>query len=89
MENNERTNALNFTEGTANIFGVPQVFTVPKVAEIIGSNKEYVRKLIKSGELRAIKLGGIKVTSMELVRFLTENAGKDLNDPFNPKDLVA
>lgn len=41
-----------------------------------------VRKLIKAGELNAIKFSskGLKIPANELQRFLTENAGRDFTD---------
>lgn len=65
-----------------------QVLTIAMVAEIIGSNRSYVRNLIKSGQLKAMKLGNLKVSSFELKRFLQASEGLDLTDPFNPKPLA-
>lgn len=45
-------------------------------------------KLIKSGNLQALKLGSLKVTSLELERFIKEATGKDFSDLENVKDLV-
>lgn len=39
-----------------------------------------VRKLIESGELKAIKFKGLKIPASELLRFLQENAGRDFTD---------
>lgn len=63
------------------------VFTVTQVSKIIRSNPEYVRKLIRSGNLKAIRLGELKIPSSELKSFLQRSLGTDLTDPFNPKPL--
>ena len=59
------------------------LYSVPQVSKIIHTNPAYVRKLIKSGALRAIRLGEVKVLASELKDFLERNNGNDLTDPFN------
>ena len=68
---------------------IVSVYTVPQVAKILHTNPRCVRDLVKSGELRALKQGEIKISSVELLRFLTENTGMDLTDPFHKKPLTA
>lgn len=63
------------------------LYTIPEVSKLIKSNANYVRELLKSGQLKGLQLGNIKVRKSELERFLKENEGKDLTDPFNIKDL--
>lgn len=80
---------MEYTEIFSKIFeNVLTVYTVPQIAKILHTSNESVRKLIKSGELRALKQGELKVSSTALLRFLTENEGYDLSDPFNKKILV-
>ena len=43
--------------------------------------------LIKRGQLVGLKLGRMKVSTIEPDDFLVRNAGKDLTDPFNVKNL--
>lgn len=63
------------------------LYTIPEVSKLIKSNANYVRELLKSGQLKGLQLGNVKVRKLELERFLKENEGKDLTDPFNIKDL--
>lgn len=63
------------------------LYTIPEVSKLIKSNANYVRELLKSGQLKGLQLGNVKVRKSELERFLKENEGKDLTDPFNIKDL--
>lgn len=66
---------------------VPQLFEVAEVAKLLKCNKNKVYDLIKSGQLQGLKLGRMKVSSVELENFLERNIGKDLTDPFNVKAL--
>ncbi|QFF98819.1 DNA-binding protein [Psychrobacillus glaciei] len=50
-------------------------------------DKGFVYKLIKSGQLIGLKLGRMKVSTIELEEFMRRNAGKDLTDPCNVKEL--
>lgn len=52
-------------------------YTVKEVSKFIGIAESDVRKLIVSGELRAIKFRSIKVPAIELERFLQNSTGKD------------
>ncbi|TQR27195.1 DNA-binding protein [Lysinibacillus sphaericus] len=60
---------------------------VAEVAKRLKCNRNKVYDLIKSGQLVGLKLGRMKVTTIELDDFLVRNTGKDLTDPFNVKDL--
>ena len=64
-----------------------QVFTVPEVAKIIGTNVDYVYKLQKSGLLKFMKIGRWKVRKVTLEAFLEKWDGWDISDPFNPKQI--
>lgn len=64
-----------------------QLYEVAEVAKILKCNKNMVYALIKSGQLQGLKLGRMKVSTFELDSFMQRNAGKDISDPFNVKDL--
>lgn len=66
-----------------------QLLEVSEVAKLLKCNKNKVYELIKSGQLQGLKLGRMKVSSIELNNFFERNKGKDLSDPFNVKDLYA
>lgn len=55
-------------------------YTVKEVSKFIGIGESDVRKLIASGELKAIKFRTIKVPAIELYRFLQDSTGKDFTD---------
>lgn len=63
------------------------VYTVKEVSEIIHTNPAYVYSLIKSGLLPALKLGSYKIRKSALLKFLNDNEGNDVTDPFNIKSL--
>lgn len=64
-----------------------KLLKVEEVAVELNTTKHRVYKLIKRGELRAIKLGHTKVPITELEDFISRNIGKDLTDLDNIKDL--
>ncbi|MHC1720832.1 MAG: helix-turn-helix domain-containing protein [Clostridiaceae bacterium] len=64
-----------------------KLLTVTEVSRIIKSNKNYVYNLINSGLLKALKLGSLKVTQAELMRFLDQYNGMDLSDFDNIKKI--
>lgn len=64
-----------------------ELLDVAEVAKRLKCNKNKVYELIKSGQLLGLKLGRMKVSTIELNDFLVRNAGKDLTDPFNVKEL--
>lgn len=64
-----------------------ELLEVAEIAKRLKCNKNKVYDLIKSGQLVGLKLGRMKVSTIELDDFLARNAGKDLTDPFNVKDL--
>ncbi len=63
------------------------VYTVPEVAAIIKSNTDYVYKLQKSGLLKFMQMGRLKVRKATLEAFLEKWDGWDISDPFNPKQI--
>ncbi|AHN22026.1 helix-turn-helix domain-containing protein [Lysinibacillus varians] len=64
-----------------------ELLEVAEVAKRLKCNRNKVYELIKSGQLLGLKLGRMKVSTIELENFMIRNAGKDLTDPFNVKDL--
>jgi len=64
-----------------------ELLEVAEIAKRLKCNKNKVYDLIKSGQLLGLKLGRMKVSTIELNDFLVRNAGKDLTDPFNVKNL--
>lgn len=63
------------------------LYTVNEVSKLIKSNTDYVYKLIKTGRLPVLKLGGYKVRKSALLNFLEKYEGKDLTNPEDIKDL--
>lgn len=63
------------------------LYTVPEIAKILKVDQHKVYELIEKKVLIGLKLGRLKVTRAELLRFLTEYTGKDLSDLDNIKDL--
>lgn len=60
-----------------------KLFSLPQVSKILHASPTYVRNLVRSGALKAIRLGEIKVLASELDDFLRRNNGMDLSDPYN------
>lgn len=60
------------------------VYTVDEVAEILRCGPNYVRKLIKSGKLKCMKLGHIKIRKSTLEEFLELYEGYDMTNPMKP-----
>lgn len=56
------------------------ILTVPQAAQLIHTNQQRVRNLIKAGYIKALKLGELKIRRQEIDRFLKEAEGYDLND---------
>ncbi len=63
------------------------LYTVPEVATLLKTDEPTVRELIRKNVLVGLKLGRLKVTKIELLRFLRDYAGKDLSDLDNVKEL--
>ena len=64
-----------------------ELLEVAEVAKRLKCNKNKVYELIKVGALQGLKLGRMKVSTFELDAFMIRNAGKDLTDPYNIKEL--
>lgn len=63
------------------------LYTVPEVAEILKTNKNYVYTLYKAGLLKFLKLGRLKCRKETLEEFLAKYEGYDITDPANIKEL--
>lgn len=64
-----------------------ELFTIREVSKRLKMNTSDTYKLIKSGNLQALKLGSLKVSSYELERFIRDATGKDFSDLENVKEL--
>ena len=64
-----------------------ELFTIREVSKRLKMNTSDTYKLIKSGNLQALKLGSLKVTSYELERFIREATGQDFTDLSNVTEL--
>lgn len=59
------------------------LYTVPEVAKILKTSVDYVYKLQRTGVLRFLKIGRLKVRKQTLEEFLAKYDGYDLTDPEN------
>lgn len=48
-----------------------KLLTVSETAEILRTNRNHVYKLIHANELKAVKIGSLKVPQSELVAFIS------------------
>lgn len=64
-----------------------KIYTVDELAKKLGTNKNYIYDLKKSGLLRFMKLGRLKVREEDVEEFLAWAVNKDVTDPFNVVDL--
>lgn len=64
-----------------------ELFTIKEVSKKLKLNVSDTYKLIRAGHLQALKLGALKVTSLELEKFIRESSGKDFSDLNNVKEL--
>ena len=65
----------------------PILYTVTETAELLKVNRNSVYDLLKKNVIRGLKLGSLKITRNELLRFLEENNGKDLSNLEDIKEL--
>ena len=63
------------------------LYTVSQVAKIYKTSTRVIRNLIRSGALKGIRLGDMKVTHTEMMDFLSRNTGMDLSNPYNIKPI--
>jgi excisionase family DNA binding protein len=66
----------------------PVLYTVTEAAELLKVNRNSVYDLLKNNVIRGLKLGSLKITRTELIKFLEENNGKDLSNLEDIKDLT-
>ena len=66
----------------------PVLYTVSEAAELLKVNRNSVYDLLKKNVIRGLKLGSLKITRNELIKFLEENNGKDLSNLEDIKDLA-
>ncbi|MCY9547309.1 helix-turn-helix domain-containing protein [Lysinibacillus xylanilyticus] len=64
-----------------------ELLEVAEVAKRLKCNRNKVYELIKSDTLQGLKLGRMKVSTIELDNFMVRNTGKDLTDPYDVKML--
>lgn len=64
-----------------------ELLTIKEVSQRLKINATDTYKLIKAGHLQALKLGSLKVTSLEFERFIREASGKDFSDLNNVVEL--
>ena len=64
-----------------------ELLDVTQVSKLLKCNRNKVYDLINSGALVGLKLGRVKVSTIELHNFLVRNAGMDLSDPYNIKPI--
>lgn len=56
------------------------LLTIKDVSKILKVNVSFVYDLIKKGHLQALKLGSMKVTNIELDRFISSASGNDFSN---------
>lgn len=66
-----------------------ELLDVSEIARRLKCNRNTVYDLIRSGRLVGLKLGRMKVSTMELEDFMKRYAGKDVSDPYHVMDLQA
>ena len=49
------------------------LYTVSEVSKMLKVNRNYVYKLIKNGELEAVKIGSIKIKKDVLTKYINDN----------------
>lgn len=63
------------------------LLTVTETSKLLRVNRNKVYELIRTGHLKALKIGSLKISNVEVERFIQENTGKDLSDLENVKEL--
>lgn len=65
-----------------------ELLNVSEVSKILKVNKNKVYELVRTGHLKALKIGSLKVSSEEVERFIRENTGKDLSNVYEVRELI-
>lgn len=63
------------------------LYTVPEVAKLLKTSKKTAYDLCRTGQLKCLKLGSLKVRAEEVQRFLKESEGLDLSNPYHIEPL--
>lgn len=63
------------------------LYTMAEAAKLLCIDRNRIYKLYAAGRIKCLKLGSLKVRAEELERFLRDNEGMDLSDPYNVKPL--
>ena len=58
-----------------------KLYSVKEASALLGIGKNRMYDLIKSGVIKVLKVGGIKIRAQSLEEFLEEYDGCDLTDP--------
>lgn len=67
----------------------PYLYTIKETAALLQVNRNKVYDLINAGLLKPVKLGYLKVSRIELNKFLVRYAGKDLSDLYDVREFKA
>lgn len=83
---------MNYTFRSGSIFApdTSVLHTIPETASMLGTSPKLVRKLVKSGELKATMLGKLKVTDEEIKNYLHKgdnNMSTTITSTNNTKEL--
>ena len=83
---------MNYTFRSGPIFApdTSVLHTIPETASMLGTSPKLVRKLVKSGELKASMLGKLKVTDEEIKNYLHKgdnNMSTTITSTNNTKEL--
>lgn len=83
---------MNYTFRSGPIFApdTSVLHTIPETASMLGTSPKLVRKLVKSGELKATMLGKLKVTDEEIKNYLHKgdnNMSTTITSTNNTKEL--
>jgi excisionase family DNA binding protein len=70
--------------------GTSELLEVADVAKLLKCNRSTIYQLIKKGHLVGLKLGRMKVSTIELEDFIIRNSGKDMTnlDDIKPLEIV-
>lgn len=61
-----------------------KLYNVNEAGKVLGIGKNRVYTLIKNGYLKALDIGGLKVSSAEIDRFINEYAGYSFKNMEKP-----
>ena len=83
---------MNYTFRSGPIFApdTSVLHTIPETASMLGTSPKLVRKLVKSGELKATMLGKLKVTDQEIKKYIQKgdnNMSTTITSTNNTKEL--